>query len=52
MEYISKVVPARFSATETPEIGVDLGATVSTAYHDQAPFAFTGTIGKVGIELK
>jgi arylsulfatase len=48
---IAKVVPVRFSATETMDIGMDLGAAVSEAYHKQAPFAFTGKIGKVTIEL-
>jgi arylsulfatase len=48
---ISKVVPVRFSATETMDVGMDLGATVSEVYHKQAPFAFTGKIEKVTIEL-
>jgi hypothetical protein len=33
------------------DIGMDLGATVSEAYHAKAPFAFTGKIGKLMIEL-
>jgi hypothetical protein len=49
---VSKVVPARFSATETLDIGTDLGSTVSKSYRAQAPFAFTGTIGKVTFEMK
>jgi arylsulfatase A-like enzyme len=48
---IAKVAPARFSATETMDIGTDLGAAVSTAYHKQAPFAFTGTIKEVVVEI-
>ena len=48
---IEKVAPARFSATETMDIGMDLGATVSEAYHGQAPFPFAGKIGKLIIEL-
>ncbi|NVK41930.1 MAG: arylsulfatase [Oceanospirillaceae bacterium] len=49
---IKKVAPARFSATETQDIGMDLGATVSRAYEDEAPFAFTGTIKQVTVELQ
>ncbi len=48
---IDRVVPARFSATETLDIGMDLGSTVSRAYHDKAPFAFTGGIERVVVEL-
>lgn len=45
------VVPARFSATETMDIGMDLGSCVSTAYKKSAPFKFTGTINKVTFEV-
>ncbi len=48
---ISDVVYGRFSATETLDIGTDLGAVVSHAYHDKAPFAFTGKIKEVVIEI-
>jgi hypothetical protein len=49
---IAKVVPKRFSATETLDIGMDLGATVTKTYEDRAPFAFTGTIDDVNVELE
>jgi arylsulfatase len=49
---IENAVIGRFSATETLDIGVDLGATVSAEYREKAPFAFTGTIKDVRIELK
>jgi arylsulfatase len=49
---IENAVVGRFSATETLDIGMDLGATVSAAYRDRAPFAFTGMIKDVNIELK
>ncbi len=49
---IERVVPHRFSATETLDIGMDLGATVAETYHTQAPFAFTGKINRVVVELK
>jgi len=39
---IANVVPGRFSATETLDIGMDLGATVSREYEKKAPFPFTG----------
>ncbi|WP_158972410.1 arylsulfatase [Chachezhania sediminis] len=49
---IEKVVPSRYSATETLDIGMDLGATVTPAYREDAPFAFTGTIKQVTVELQ
>lgn len=49
---VEKVVPFRFSTTETFDIGMDLGSTVSSSYYDKAPYAFTGTIDKVVVDLK
>lgn len=49
---IEKVVPARYSATETQDIGMDLGSTVSGRYRAEAPFAFSGTLHEVRIELR
>jgi len=49
---IDMVPPVRYSATETLDIGMDLGAVVSTSYHDKAPFAFDGKIEKVVFDLK
>ncbi|MEM1428990.1 MAG: arylsulfatase [Pseudomonadota bacterium] len=49
---IERVAPIAFSTTETMDIGSDLGATVSLDYEDRAPFAFTGEIERVVIELK
>ncbi|RXV64578.1 arylsulfatase [Burkholderia stabilis] len=43
------VVPGRFSATETFDVGADMGSAVSTAYH--APFRFTGQMGKLDVEI-
>ena len=45
------VVVGRFSATATVDIGMDVGAAVSAAYRQDAPFAFTGTIKQVLIEI-
>jgi len=47
---VDKVVPARYSATETMDIGKDLGSPVSMSY--QAPFAYTGTIEAVKFQLQ
>ena len=49
---IEHVVPGRFSATETMDIGMDLGSPVSKDYLAQRPFAFSGNIEKVTIELE
>ena len=48
---ISNAVVGRFSATETLDIGMDLGAVASPAYHGLEPFAFTGKIKEVVIEI-
>lgn len=47
---VDRVVPARYSATETLDIGKDLGSTVSDHY--KAPFAYSGQIETVAFELK
>lgn len=49
---IDKVVPIAFSTTETMDIGVDLGATVSKVYEEHAPFAFTGKIDSVVVDIE
>lgn len=49
---VPQVVPSRFSATETMDIGADLGSPVSETYRAQAPFAFTGRIREVAVELR
>ncbi|MFV0679870.1 arylsulfatase [Ottowia sp.] len=48
---VALVVPARFSATETLDIGVDLGSAVSKSYVGREPFKFTGRIEKVDFAL-
>jgi arylsulfatase len=45
-------VPGAFSASETLDVGVDLGSPVSFAYFDRAPFAFNGKIDKVDVSLQ
>jgi arylsulfatase len=34
------------------DIGCDNGLVVDRAYHDKAPYAFTGTVKKVVFDLK
>jgi len=48
---IKQVVAARFSATETLDIGRDLGSVVSDRYHGKGGFPFTGTIEQVTVTL-
>ena len=49
---VGRTVPAAFSASETFDVGVDLGSPVSLDYYDRAPFEFTGAIGSVNVEMK
>ena len=49
---VKRTVPAAFTASETLDVGVDLGSPVSLDYFDRAPFKFDGTIEKVTVELK
>ena len=48
---LKRTVPAAFSASETLDVGVDLGSTVSLDYFDRRPFRFDGTIHKVEVKL-
>ncbi len=48
---VEQAVPVRFSATETLDIGVDLGAPVMPNYAEKVPFKFGGTIQKVDLEV-
>ncbi len=48
---LKRTVPAAFSASETFDVGVDLGSTVVLDYYDQRPFAFDGKIDKVKVTL-
>ena len=45
-------VPLLFTATETFDIGTDLGSPVSLDYAERAPFAFDGTIHQVHINIR
>lgn len=46
---VARTVPVAFSATESFDIGVDLGSMVSPANEDKRPFAFDGKIGQVKV---
>jgi arylsulfatase len=48
---LQRTVPAAFSASETFDVGVDLGSTVSLDYFDRRPFAFDGEITTVNVRL-
>lgn len=45
-------VPAAFTASESFDVGTDLGSTVSRDYFNRRPFKFDGQIHKVSVELK
>ena len=47
-----RTVPAAFTASETFDVGVDLGSTVSRDYYERRPFPFDGTIHQVKVELE
>ena len=49
---VKRTVPAAFSASETFDVGVDLGSPVSLEYFDRRPFRFDGTINSVKVDLK
>ena len=49
---VNRTVPAAFSASETFDVGVDLGSVVSLDYFDRRPFRFNGKIEKVEVNLK
>ena len=43
--------PAAFTASETFDVGVDLGSPVSLDYFDRRPFRFNGEIERVDVEV-
>lgn len=49
---IARTVPIAFSSYAGMDIGRDNGLVVDRAYHDKAPYAFTGTVKKVTFDLK
>jgi len=49
---VERTVPAAFTASETFDVGVDLGAPVSLKYAERRPFEFEGAIEEVNVTLK
>ena len=49
---VKRTVPAAFTASESFDVGVDLGSPVSQEYFDRRPFKFDGKIEKVEVKLK
>jgi hypothetical protein len=49
---VKRTVPGAFTASETLDIGVDLGSPVSLEYFDRAPFKFDGKIERATVELR
>ena len=49
---VKRTVPAAFTASESFDVGIDLGSPVSLDYFDRRPFAFSGKIEEVKVELK
>ena len=49
---VGRTVPGAFTASETLDIGEDLGSPVSLDYFSRAPFRFNGKIGRVTVETK
>jgi arylsulfatase len=49
---VKMTVPAAFTASESFDVGVDLGSTVSRDYFERRPFKFEGKIVRVDVSLK
>jgi hypothetical protein len=47
---VKRTVPAAFTASETFDVGTDLGSPVSLDYFERRPFAFNGTIENVTVD--
>lgn len=48
---LKRTVPAAFTATESFDVGADLGSPISMNYYDRRPFEFEGTIKTVKVDL-
>ncbi|WP_231931094.1 arylsulfatase [Botrimarina hoheduenensis] len=48
---LKRTTPVAFSASETFDVGVDLGSVVSASYEGRRPFEFSGVIDRVEVEL-
>ena len=48
---VERTVPGAFTASETFDVGVDLGSPVAQAYAERRPFKFNGKIESVLVDL-
>lgn len=48
---VKRTVPVAFTASETFDVGEDLGGPVSIRYYKKAPFKFDGKINSVKVDL-
>jgi arylsulfatase A-like enzyme len=48
---VSRTVPGAFSASETLNVGIDLGSPVSIDYFDRRPFPFNGKLETMKVKL-
>jgi hypothetical protein len=49
---VAQTVPVAFTASETFDVGLDLGSPVSLDYYQRRPFAFDGQIDSVIVQVK
>jgi len=49
---LKRTVPAAFSATESFDVGADLGSPVSLTYAENRPYEFEGSIHSLHVKLK
>jgi hypothetical protein len=49
---VKRTLAGAFPASETLDVGIDLGSPVSLDYFDRRPFAFNGKINSFTVELK
>lgn len=49
---VRRTVAAAFTASETFDVGIDLGSPVALGYDDRRPFAFDGTIDEMRVALQ
>ena len=49
---VQRTVPAAFTPSESFDVGTDLGAPVALEYAERRPFAFSGTIQAVKVEVR
>ena len=49
---VKRTVPAAFTASESFDVGIDLGSPVSLEYFDRRPFRFNGRIHNVAVTMK